>query len=87
MPVDYSADAWYTLATLKPRTTGTSTPLGLVEVPALGAPHGASWNDFLRQHKLQYMLAGGLARTVGLFPAANLLVLIAAVLAALSFRR
>ena len=86
VPVDYSADAWYTLATLKAAHDGHLTPLGLVEVPALGAPHGASWNDFLRQHKLQYMLAGGLARTIGLFPAANLLVLIAAVLAALSFQ-
>ena len=86
VPVDTGADAWYTLATLKAAHDGHLTPLGLLEVPELGAPHGASWNDFLRQHKLQYGLAGGLARTVGLFPAANLLVLLAAVLAALSFQ-
>ena len=54
-------------------------------MPELGAPHGAGWNGFLRQHKLQYWLAGRLARAIGLFPAANLLVLLAAVLAALSF--
>ena len=86
VPVDYSADALYTLATLKATHDGHVTPLGLVAVPELGAPHGASWNDFLRQHKLQYWLAGSLARAVGLFPAANLLVLLAAVLAALSFQ-
>ena len=84
--VDTGADAWYTLATLKAAHDGHLTPLGRLEVPELGAPPGASWNDFLRQHKLQYALAGGLARTVGLFPAANLLVLLAAVLAALSFQ-
>lgn len=86
VPVDTGADAWYTLATLKAAHDGHLTPLGRLEVPELGAPRGASWNDFLRQHKLQYALAGGLARTVGLFPAANLLVLLAAVLAALSFQ-
>ncbi len=57
----------------------------MITVPALGAPYEASWNDFLRQHKLQYALAGAAARVLGLFPAANLLVLLAAVLAALSF--
>jgi hypothetical protein len=86
VPVDTDADAWYTLATLKAAQDGHLTPLGPVDVPELGAPHGASWNDFLRQHKLQYDLAGGLARVLGLFPAANLLVLLAAVLAALSFQ-
>jgi hypothetical protein len=86
VPVDTGADAWYTLATLKAAQDGHVTPLGLVQVPELGAPFAASWNDFLRQHKLQYVLAGSLARSVGLFPAANLLVLLAAVLAALSFQ-
>jgi hypothetical protein len=86
VPVDTGGDAWYTLATLKAAQDGHVTPFGLVEVPELGAPQGASWNDFLRQHKLQYGLAGGLARALGLFPAANLLVLLAAVLAALAFQ-
>jgi hypothetical protein len=86
VPVDTDADAWYTLATLKAARDGHITPLGPLQVPELGAPHGASWNDFLRQHKLQYALAGGLARIIGLSPAANLLVLLAVVLAALSFQ-
>ncbi len=85
VPVDYSADAWYTLATLRAAEDGHVTPVGRIAVPELGAPYGASWNGFLRQHKLQYGLGGLLARGIGLFPAANLLVLLAAVLAALSF--
>jgi hypothetical protein len=86
VPVDYSADASYTLATLRAAQDGHVTPFGQIVVPELGAPHAASWNGFLRQHKLQYWLAGRLARAIGLFPAANLLVLLAAVLAALAFQ-
>jgi hypothetical protein len=85
VPVDYSADAWYTLAVLRAAEDGHVSPFGRIVVPELGAPLGASWNDFLRQHKPQYWVAGLLARALGLFPAANLLVLSAAVLAALSF--
>ena len=86
VPIDYSADALYTLATLRAAQDGHLTPAAQVTVPELGAPHGASWDGFLRQHKLQYVLAGLLARSSGLFPAANLLVLLAAVLSALSFQ-
>ena len=56
-----------------------------IEVPELGAPHGASWDGFLRQHKIQFLFVAALARAIGLFQAANSLPLAAAVLAALSF--
>jgi hypothetical protein len=85
VPLDYSADAWYTLALLRAAEDGHVSPFGRIVVPELGAPLGASWNDFLRQHKPQYWIAGLLARAIGLYPAANLLVLLAAVLAALAF--
>jgi len=85
VPVEYSADAWFTLSLLKAAGDGHFAPFGRIEVAELGAPFGASWNDFIRQHKPQYWLAGWLVRLVGLFRAANLLVLLAAVLAALSF--
>lgn len=85
VPVEYSADAWFTLSLLKAAGDGHVPPSGRIEVPELGAPFGASWNDFIRQHKPQYWLAGRLVRLTGLFPAANLLVLLAAVLAALAF--
>jgi hypothetical protein len=85
VPVEYTADAWFTLSLLRAAGDGHVPPFGRIEVPELGAPFAASWNDFIRQHKPQYWLAGQLVRWVGLFPAANLLVLLAAVLAALSF--
>jgi hypothetical protein len=85
VPVEYSADAWFTLSLLRAAGDGHLPPFGRIEVAELGAPFGASWNDFIRQHKPQYWLAGQLVRRTGVFPAANLLVLLAAVLAALSF--
>ena len=85
VPVDYSHDALFTLGLLRAAQGGHLLPVGPIAVPELGAPHVAGWNGFLRQHKAQYWLAGGLARAIGLFPAANLLVLLATVLAALSF--
>jgi hypothetical protein len=85
VPVEYSADAWFTLSLLRAAGDGHVPPFGRIEVAELGAPFGASWNDFIRQHKPQYWLAGQLVRQAGLFPAANLLVLLAAGLAALSF--
>jgi len=85
VPVDYSDDALFTLGTLRAAQDGHLLPVGPIEVPELGAPHVAGWNGFLRQHKPQYWLAGRLARAIGLFPAANLLVLLTTVLAALAF--
>lgn len=85
LPLDYHGDAWPTLALLKAAGDGHLAPLRPVEVPELGAPFAADWNGYLRQHKLQYWLAGGLVRAIGLAPAANLLPLMAAVLAAVSF--
>jgi hypothetical protein len=85
VPIDYHGDSWPTLALLKAAAEGHLVPLRQVVVPELGAPFDAGWNGFLRQHKLQYWLAGGLVRAVGLMPAANLLVPLAGALAASSF--
>jgi hypothetical protein len=85
VPVEYYADAWFTLSIIRAAGDGHVPPFGWIEVPELGAPVGATWNDFIRQHKPQYWLTGPLVSQAGLFPAANLLVLLAAVLAALSF--
>ena len=84
-PIAYGGDAWQALAHLKAAQDGHVLPLRALNVPELNAPFGASWNDFLRQHKPQLALAGLLARHLGLFPTANLLLLLAHVLAALSF--
>jgi hypothetical protein len=84
-PVSYQGDGWFVLATLKAARDGHVVPFVPITVPELNAPFGANWNDFLRQHKLQLWLAGVLARGLGLFAAANLVLLLAHVLAGCSF--
>jgi hypothetical protein len=84
-PVSYRGDGWFVLATLKAARDGHVVPFVPITVPELNAPFGANWNDFLRQHKLQLGLAGALARGLGLFAAANLVLLLAHVLAGASF--
>jgi len=87
-PVHYYGDGWLVLATLKTAQDGHVLPFLPLRVPELGAPFDGNWNDFpnfLRQHKLQLWLAGGLSRWLGLFVASNLLLLLAHVLAACSF--
>ncbi len=84
VPVDYSGDSWHTLAVLKAAADGHVVPLHTLEVDELNAPYGAGWNGFLRQHKLQYWFAGRLARVIGLFPASNLVLLLAPMLAGVS---
>ena len=85
VPIDYEGDAWQTLGHLKAAADHRYNLVAPIEVPELGAPHIAGWNGFMRQHKPQFQLVALLARRIGLFPAANLLPLAAAVLAALSF--
>jgi hypothetical protein len=86
VPVDYYGDSiGHTLAYLKASLDGAVRPLGVLTVPSLNAPFDANWNDFPRQHHVQFWAAGWLARGLGLFPTANLLLLLAHVLAAVSF--
>lgn len=85
VPIDYHGDAWPTIALLKAAGDGHFAPLRLIQVPELGAPFGADWNGYLRPHQLQYWFMGRVVRAIGLFPTANLLVMLAAVLAAVSF--
>lgn len=72
-PAAYHGDAWPTLGLLKAAAEGHLAPLRPVVVPELGAPYAGDWNGYLRQHKVQYWLAGRLVRAIGLFPAANVL--------------
>jgi len=54
-------------------------------ITRLGAPFGAHWNGYPTPDKLLMLALGGLARVIGLFPAANVGLLLAQVSAALSF--
>jgi phosphoglycerol transferase len=84
-PIAYRGDAWFLLAYLKAAQDGRVVPGHAITVPELNAPFEANWNDHPRPLRAVFFLAGLLARRLGLFATANLLLLLAHVLAALSF--
>ncbi|MCE0498945.1 MAG: tetratricopeptide repeat protein [Methylacidiphilales bacterium] len=89
-PLDYltepdKSDVLFNLAHIKAAEDGHLWPLFYTNVPELGAPHVANWNDFPTTEKPFFCLTGLLARVTGLFTAANCSILVGQVLAALSF--
>lgn len=72
-------------AAVKAAAAGHFMPLVSKEVPELGAPFVAQWNDFPITEEALFFLTGLLAQVVGLFAAVNLACLLAHVLAAVSF--
>lgn len=85
LPIAYSGDALSFLAQLKASQDGAIRPISPTFVPDLNAPYEANWNDYPLPNKTFYWVAGRVASRIGLFPAANLLLLLAHVLAALAF--
>lgn len=84
-PTAYSGDALEMLARIKAASEGDTWPLLPQVISRLGAPFGADWNDYPASDKLLVLFLGGLARIVGVIPAANLGLMLAQVSAALSF--
>jgi hypothetical protein len=84
-PIHYGGDTVSFLAYLKAARDGHVVPVAETVVPDLNAPYEANWNDYPRPQKAFFWLGGKLARVVGLFPAANLLLLLAHLLAGLAF--
>ena len=85
LPTAYSGDAHETLARLQAAAEGDTLPLRPQVISRLGAPFGAHWNAYPTPDKPLMLGLGLLARWLGLFPAANLGLLLAQVSAALSF--
>jgi len=90
VPLEYGivgpdGDAPAIFANVKSAMDGTFPPLMTKYVPSLGAPFGANWNDFPLVEQLIYYFTGVVARGIGLFPAVNLAVLFAQILAAVAF--
>lgn len=97
----WSADSWQTpltyreepvkgdvllaFAWVKAAQHGHYAPLLHKNVPELGAPYDANWNDFPVTEDLLIALPGLLAPFFGIFAALNLTVLLAHVLCALAF--
>jgi len=84
-PLDYQGDSLIVLSRIKAASDGHYWPLAAKNVPQLGAPFIANWDAHPTSEDLLYLAMGLLARVVGLFPAANLGVLFAHLLAAVSF--
>ena len=85
LPTDYAGDAPEILAQMRAAADGDIWPLCPKVVRRLGAPYGAHWNVFPTPDKPLLLLVGGLAGWLGLFAAANLVMLLAPVSAALAF--
>jgi hypothetical protein len=85
IPVHYGGDTVSFLAYLKAARDGHVVPVAATFVPDLNAPYEANWNDYPRPQKAFFFLAGLAARALGLFPTANLLLLLAHLGAGLAF--
>ncbi len=85
LPTDYEGDAPEVLAEIRAASEGAIGPLQPKVVDRLGAPFGAHWNGYPTPEKPLLGLLGGLARRFGVFAAANFGMVLAQVLAALSF--
>jgi hypothetical protein len=84
-PIHYGGDTVSFLAYLKAARDGHVVPVAETYVPDLNAPYEANWNDYPRPQKAFFWVAGKAARVLGVFPTANLLLLLAHLGAALTF--
>ena len=84
-PLSYSGDVWLGLGFAKAFMDGDIFPVMYKSVAQLGAPFSANWNDYLISEELIFATIGWLGKVTGLFLAANVLLLLAHLLAALSF--
>lgn len=82
VPVGYGGDAWFQLAASQGIADSGALPFTQQHQPRLGAPTGANWSDFPMYWDLILWVVAQGARACGLFPAANLAVLAAHLLAA-----
>jgi hypothetical protein len=85
IPIDYRGDVPEVLAEMRAAADGDMWPLRSKIIERLGAPFGAHWNAYPTPDKPLYLLAGALTHLVGLFTAANLVMLLGSISAALTF--
>lgn len=85
IPLAYSGDGWLGLGFAKAFMDGDVSPVLYKAVAHLGAPFSANWNDYPLTEELIFALMGWLGRIIGIFPAENIIVFLAHILAGLSF--
>jgi hypothetical protein len=85
VPLPFAGDGLMVFAFEKAAAEGNFLPLWTKLNPHFGAPYVANWNDFPFTEDPLWASAGLISKFIGIFAAANLLVLLAQVLAASSF--
>jgi hypothetical protein len=85
VPIEYRGDAPETLAQIRAAADGNLRPFAPRVIERLGAPFGAAWNAYPTPDKPWLLLAGALTHVCGLFAAANVVMLLATITAALAF--
>ena len=78
-------DVLQQLATIKAARDGHILPVLPTNIPELGAPFIANWDDYPSTEKCIYWMTGLAAKFMGIFAAANFAALLEDILAALSF--
>lgn len=84
VPVGYRGDAAFVLAHIKAVREGHASVWMLRPILDLNAPFGANWADYPKPEKVLFWGAGVASRWIDLFVVANLLVLLAHVMAGVS---
>ncbi len=84
-PLGYSQDGLLNLASAQAFLNGEIAPVLQKFVNSLGAPFVANWNDFPVINEPMLAAMGWLGRGIGLFASSNAILLLAHVLAGLSF--
>jgi hypothetical protein len=84
-PISYSGDSWFGFAISKAFMDGDISIAIYKWVAHLGAPLSANWNDYPISEELISATIGWLGKFTGLFVAGNFVLLLAHLLAALSF--
>lgn len=84
-PLGWGGDSWSVLAIAKAFMDGDIIPIQYKWVSHLNAPFSANWNDFPITEEFIFATIGWLGKVIGLYPAANIMLLVAHLLAGLSF--
>jgi hypothetical protein len=84
-PITYSGDALFYMGYGRAYQHGEIQPGFSKSVADLNAPFAANWNDYPTTSEPVIAGMGWLARYTGIFPAANIMVMLAHILAAIAF--
>ena len=85
VPTDFRGDSLEILARIKAAAEGDAVPLRPQVISRLGAPFGANWSAYPSSDLLLIWSFGCVAKVVGVYPAANLALLLGTVSSALAF--